>query len=65
MLNPDRAQWKVIWWTLGIVFVFWLIGQGSDSSYTERFWNRLAMFMAVVGALRVWMLEGRKSKQSE
>lgn len=63
MFIPDQHQWKVIWWTVGLVFLFWVFGQLARYSSTERIWNGIAIFTLVAGVLRVWMLEGRKANR--
>jgi len=66
MFSPDQRQWKTIWFTFGSVFVLWLFCQlAVHGSRGERFCNGVAVFVLAAGALRVWMLEGKKPKGSQ
>ena len=64
MFNMDEEQFRVIRMTLGSAFAFWLASQIADASFFERIWNQLAVLALGAGALRVWILEGAKSKAS-
>ena len=64
MFNIDERQWRVIRVAAGSAFACWLCSQIADSSMFERLWNQAAVLALGAGALRVWILEGAKTKRS-
>ena len=64
MFNMNEEQYRVIRMTLGSAFAFWLASQIADASLFERIWNQFAVLTLGAGALRVWILEGARSKAS-
>lgn len=64
MFNLDGSQWRMIRYTVGSVFAFWLFSQIADSGLFERLWNQVAVLTLGAGAMRVWMIEGAKQKGS-
>ena len=64
MFNLDGSQWRIIRFTVGSAFAFWLFNQIADSAVFERLWNQVAVLTLAAGAIRVWMLESAKPKGS-
>jgi len=64
MFNLDGSQWRIVRFTAGSAFAFWLFSQIADSSVFERLWHQVAVLTLGAGAIRVWVLEGAKPKGS-
>jgi hypothetical protein len=62
MFNIDESQSRIIRFTVGSAFAFWLFSQIADASFFERLWNQAAILTLGAGAIRVWILESVKPK---
>jgi len=65
MFNIDESQARILRFTVGSAFAFWLFSQIADSSLFERLWNQAAILTMGAGAVRVWMLEGAKGHKAD
>jgi asparagine N-glycosylation enzyme membrane subunit Stt3 len=54
MWQPDKRQWRVIWITVVLVFLFRLLASLSQNSQDETIFSAIAAFSLVVGVLLVW-----------
>lgn len=64
MFNLDATQGRAIRMTVALAGACWLCNQIADSSLMERIWHQLSVVVLGVGAMRVWLLEAAKPRQS-